>query len=344
MVRALEDVVVKATEMVPVEAGDTVVDIGANDGTLLSHYNWLDADGPHTIAFEPAKNLHDGLKKNCAEIIGTFFPDGAWSISNGLAKIITSVAMFNHVPDPGAFVAEIKRILHPEGVWVSQQAYLPAILELGAFDDFCCHEHLTFWGLLPFVSLLARNDLQILGVEINPVNGASLRTYVTHRDGKVPTTWESLSQVGRMVSDEKAAGLDHTNEPYTAMALRAELLKRKLRELLVRNSGKIDVYGASTKFNGLAQYCELGAPAIRRAVERSPDKVGRYTVTGIPIISEVEWRADPAPMTIIGIWAFKDAVIAREREYLDRGGIFVSPIPKPVAIWKRFGVIVEETL
>ena len=41
--------------------GDTILDIGANDGTLLKYFK---NDGYTTIGCEPAKNLTNELKKN----------------------------------------------------------------------------------------------------------------------------------------------------------------------------------------------------------------------------------------------------------------------------------------
>ena len=62
--------------------------------------------------------------------------------------------------------------------------------------------------------------------------------------------------------------------------------------------------------------------------ERSGAKVGRETVgTGIPIVSEEEWRLKPAGVTLVPIWQFRDAVLKREAGYLAAGGKFVFPLP-----------------
>ena len=49
--------------------GDVILDIGANDGTLLKYFK---EDGIVTIGCEPAKNLKDELKKLGKYVINDF--------------------------------------------------------------------------------------------------------------------------------------------------------------------------------------------------------------------------------------------------------------------------------
>src|SRR3990172_8740651 len=62
----------------------------------------------------------------------------------------------------------------------------------------------------------------------------------------------------------------------------------------LRAEGRVvDVYGASTKWNTLSQVVGIGPELMRQAWERTPEKVGRRTVTGIPMVSDEAGR--PAP-------------------------------------------------
>jgi len=347
MRKALADVVAKATAMVPVGPEDVVVDIGANDGTLLNFYR-ADEQTPTRVAYEPAPNLAEECEKHCEILIKDFFPSPGYEPDAGFprVKIITSIAMFYDLEDPGAFVAQIKRILHPEGIWVCQQAYLPLMLDNCAFDNIC-HEHLTYFGLLPFIQLIAKHGLQVIDVEVNEVNGGSFRTYVTHKDSKVPTDWVATRRVMDLCAREEQRHLRDTNEPYLhfkdeaiSVALILQIEASKARQA----GQKMDLYGASTKGNSLLQFVGLGPMQIGRAVERSAEKVGRYTVTGIPIVGEETWREDAADLTLMAIWQFKDAVIKRERAYLEAGGTFLVPMPKPHLVWMSQGIAVEREL
>lgn len=344
---ALADIVTKATALVPVGTDDVVVDIGANDGTLLNFYR-ADEMTPTRVAYEPAPNLAEECERHCEILVKGFFPSGDYEYPAFAKKpkIVSSIAMFYDLEDPSTFVAEIKRILHPEGIWVCQQAYLPSMLDNNAFDNIC-HEHLTYFGILPFIQLIARHGLQVIDVEVNEVNGGSFRTYVTHKDSKVATEWAATRRVMDLCAAEEALRLRDTNEPYLAFKDRAHgiALILQLEAVKARQAGwKMDLYGASTKGNSLLQFCDLGPMQIARAVERSAEKVGRYTVTGIPIVSEETWREDAADLTLMCLWQFKEAVLKRERNYLNQGGTFLIPMPRPHLVWASQGVIVDREL
>ena len=77
---------------------------------------------------------------------------------------------------------------------------------------------------------------------------------------------------------------------------------------------KIYVYGASTKGNVLLQYFGLNNKIISAAVERNPQKFGRYTPgSKIPIISEIKARKNPPDMFLVLPWHFKKEILHREK-------------------------------
>jgi NDP-4-keto-2,6-dideoxyhexose 3-C-methyltransferase len=111
-------------------------------------------------------------------------------------------------------------------------------------------------------------------------------------------------------------------------AQRVMKTREKIYQALDTHRGPIDLYGASTKGNTLLQVCDLGPKDIRQAWERSPEKWGRKTVTGIPIVSEEAGRADPPAMLFVVIWQFRDAIMQREAAYLAQGGKLLFPLPR----------------
>ena len=70
MKEALKDVYLTVKRMSILEKGDSVLDIGANDGTLLKYFK---KDKYITIGCEPAKNLNKLLKKNCKYVLNNFW-------------------------------------------------------------------------------------------------------------------------------------------------------------------------------------------------------------------------------------------------------------------------------
>ena len=327
MVAALKEVVQEARVLVDLGVGDTVVDVGANDGTLLSFY----PNGIRRVAFEPARNLHKALSRHAEFAIPDYFPSCGPHLREGSIKILTSVAMFYDLEDPLTFCSEVARLLHPSGVWVNQLAYLPFMLMRKAWDGIC-HEHLTYWTYCSLTPILAAVGLQVTKVQLLPgVNEGSIRFFITKRQGKVGVKKADLRQLQELGEQEAEAGLGTTNEPYLQLKVEAELVATRLRNTMVGaglTGEKLDLLGASTKGNTLLQFCKLGPLQVRRAIERSPEKVGRMTVNGIPIVSEEEGRRDPAKFLLVLPWHFRDSIIERERGRWPSGTQLIFPLPE----------------
>jgi hypothetical protein len=236
--------------------------------------------------------------------------------------------MFYDLEDPSAFCREVQYLLHPKGVWVNQLSYLPLMLERKAWDGIC-HEHLTYWTYCSLSPLLAQAGLQVIKAELLPdVNEGSIRFYITHRNSRIPVQREDLGFLQELGAEEE--GLGTTNEPYLRLEGEAKAVARQLRSTVVGAAcadERVDILGASTKGNTLLQYCQLRL-GIRQAIERSPEKVGRYTVNGIPIVSEAHGRAEPAKWLLVLPWHFRDSLIARERGKWPAGTKLLFPLPE----------------
>jgi hypothetical protein len=326
MVKALDEVVWAMIAAVPLNSKMAVLDIGANDGTLLSLYQKrLGAGTPMRVAYEPAPNLQEELHQHSDVIVEDFFPPrGVERFTSGSMRAITSVACFYSNSEPLRFAQECKRLLHRDGVWINQLAYLPKIISNSAFDGIA-HEHLTYWSLSAMMHLLRRCGLEIYDAEEVAVNEGSVRLFICHEGAR-----EVSDRVLKLLITEENLHLRDTNEPYLELKASAEVIRAGILEHVkaVRFSGgEVDLLGASTKGNTLLQWCGLGGEQVRRAIDRSPEKSGRFTVTGIPIVSEEEGRRDPAALLIVLPWAFRDQLLARERGKWPAGTRILFPMP-----------------
>ena len=307
MVAALKDVVDAARRIVELRPADWVLDIGSNDSTLLDQYPaWV-----RTVGFEPSDvRTTEGRHF----VVHDYFPPAKYPVAPKQAKIITAVAMFYDLDDPGAFLEEVKRWLHPQGVLVVQLQDLDAMLRCNGFDNIC-HEHVTYWTEATLGYLLHRHGLRISHSERVKINGGSTRFYV--RWGTDPAD--------DYVDDEG------DRRKLREFAAKTEALKYDTFRLLaqLRAEGHT-VYGiaASTKFNTLAQYYGLGPELIHAIGERSRFKWGKYTVgTNIPIISEEALRAARPAFLFCCAWQFAEAFAERERALLAQGTKLIVPLP-----------------
>ena len=314
MVAALRDVVTDATRRVRLEPGDWVLDVGCNDGTLLDQYpTWVNG-----VGFEPsqlaAEAVRSGAGRRC--VVRDYFPPTRYPVDPVPCKVITACAVFYDLDDPGAFLEECKRWLHPEGVLVLQFQSLDVMCVWNAIDN-VCHEHLTYWNAIPLGRLLRRYGLQMVASDHSCINGGSTRLFV--KPGYNPSPNWGTHDVWRSLDNTEWLG-DRVERDKTAIVA-------LLRDLKADGQR---VYGmaASTKFNTLSQVYGIGPDLIEAIGDRSPAKVGKYTVTGIPIVSEEEMRAARPDYLFVCAWGFADAFLERERALLEQGTRFIVPLPR----------------
>jgi len=323
---ALRDITSKAEFLGNLKVGDLVVDIGANDGTLLRSYQ---KKGLILVGFEPATNLIKDTEKGTTKIINDFFNYNSYikEFPDRKAKVITSIAMFYDLENPKEFVEDIVKILEEDGVWVIQMNYLTTMLENNAFDNIV-HEHLEYYSLNSLQFLLEKHGLKVFDVELNDINGGSIRTYIKHKECK---KYEISDKVREIIEYENKIGLDDI-QPYHDFAKRIADLKENTTNFIkteVSKGGKVYVYGASTRGNVLLQYYEIDNRLISAAADRNPTKWGKNIVgSQIPIISEEQARKEKPDYFLVLPWYFIDEFKQREASYLLSGGKFIVPLPK----------------
>ena len=91
---------------------------------------------------------------------------------------------------------------------------------------------------------------------------------------------------------------------------------------------KVIGYGASTKGNTIMAYYGIGSDLVSHVADRNPIKWGRKTVTGIPIISEEQAREMKPDYFLAFPYHFMREFLSREEAFINRGGRFISPIPR----------------
>ncbi|HYE84968.1 MAG TPA: class I SAM-dependent methyltransferase [Vicinamibacterales bacterium] len=312
MRRALRDITAAVEGMLTLRAGDVVLDIGANDGTLLASY---EVPGLIRVGCEPADNLVDQLRAHADHVIHDF-----WSFERyqalGLpkAKVVTAIGMFYDLEDPNQFIGDARRALADDGVFVAQLMCLTPMLEKNDLGNIC-HEHLEYYSLESLKYLFERNGLEMFKIEENDVNGGSYRIFARHHRGTGMAFAERVSAADVTAFAERL----RRNRDACVAFITGEVAKGKT----------VYVYGASTKGNVILQYYGLDASLITAAAERSPEKWGKYTVgTWIPIVSEEEARRAQPDYFLVLPWAFFDEFYARERAWREKGGKFIVPLPE----------------
>jgi hypothetical protein len=310
---------------VGLSSGDVVLDIGSNDGTLLSSYT---TPGLRRVGIDPtAAKFAEFYPEDVAVAADFFSAERFHELSDGPARVVTSIAMFYDLESPVAFARDVRDCLAPDGVWHFEQAYLPTMLRSTAYDT-VCHEHLEYYSLATVERILAEAGLEAVEVRFNLVNGGSFAVTAAHRGSSLPRRRRLLEWFG---AREARLGLDG-EQPFRAFERQVSRHRAELTELIgtLRAEGaSVLGYGASTKGNVVLQHCGFTAEDIEAIGDVNPYKFGRVTPgTAIPIVSEEEMHERRPDFLVVFPWHFRDGVIKREEEFLRNGGRLVFPLPE----------------
>lgn len=315
--------------------GDVVLDIGSNDGTLLRSYRQR---GLIKVGVEPAVNLAEPGSQGVDVFINDFWRAESYFDRIGhycavpmRARVVTALGMFYDLEDPNRFIGDIARALDPDGVFIAQLMCLANMMALTDLGNMA-HEHLEFYTLESLDYLFGRHGLEIFDLSVNSVNGESYRLFVRHKGAAVQHPDVEHRGTDRLDQARRREQRVASPRFYREFFAEIEEQKRKTVEFIRQQRAAkktVWVYGASTKGNVILQYYGLDHTLIDAAADRSPEKWGRYTVgTNIPIVSEEEMRRANPNFLLVLPYAFRNEFIAREKEWMDKGGQFIFPLPE----------------
>ena len=313
-------------QLASLKTGDTVVDIGSNDGTLLAQYG---IEGLTLVGIDPTAAKFRQYYREDINVIADFFSAERFRSRFGetKAKLVTSISMFYDLERPLAFMEQVRDILDDEGLWHFEQSYLPSMLRRTSYDT-VCHEHLEYYALRQILWMAERVGLRLIDASLNEINGGSIAITAV----KAGSSRQAVSpQLAALLAEEDSRHLD-ANGVYDEFRSRVAAHKTALQELLdsLRREGRTVLgYGASTKGNTILQYCGIDSERLSAVAEVNTEKFGSFTPgTGIPIISETRARTLKPDYFLVLPWHFRDHIVRREADFLKAGGKLIFPLPE----------------
>lgn len=307
----------------PTVGHQVVLDIGSNDGFLLSQFNptWV------KYGIDPSDIEPEFLKGDVTACITKgYFPEVTKTWKRGICDVITTVAMFYDSEDPFGFCREVARLLRPNGVWINQLNTLPACMERNAFD-FISHEHLTYWTVTRLIELAHAAGLECIDGQVLELNGGTARLVFKKKAAFV----KASPRLVQLQLDEIKAGYTGRKtgpEAWAKFKARVDANGERLRAL-IKGSGRVFVRGASTRGNSLLQYYGLGVDQLPFAGDRDERKWGKLMAgTNIPIISEQAAKQLHPDAFLLLPYSYLQSFLVRDKEWLLTGGKYILPLPE----------------
>lgn len=283
------------------QAGDNIVDIGANDGTLLS---LLPASAGYTrIAVEPTGQGRKAKERGLKVFPEFFTHEVGQEIAyiEGTAKIVTANNVFAHVADPHDFLLGVTTLLREDGLFVTENHDADSILR-GLQVDTIYHEHLRYYTPTSLSFLLQMHGLEVFRVEPIPTHGGSFRTWA------------------RMQQTDTADLADRVQDAFSSLwAMMAS----------AHRQGKVYGIGATTRATPLIHGAGI-KPFIDAICEVPGNaKIGQFLPgTHIPVIDEKHLIEEQPPHALMLSWHIADSIMPKLRKRGYRGK-FIIPLPVP---------------
>jgi len=306
-----------------IKENDLVIDIGSNDGTLLSGFQ---KHGIKTLGIEPT-NISQIANKNNIETIQEFFTtDVAKKIKNtkSEASLILATNMFAHMATIGEVISGIELLLKPDGVFVFENHYLLDVIQGGQFDTIY-HEHLRTYSLKSLITLFSYYNLTITDVERGTRYGGNIRVHVTK--GKDRPTSKNVESLLKL---EEESGL-YKLETYTKFADRVKQAKNDFMNFIfkIKSHGKT-IVGNSCPGRSvtLLNYYGVDSELLPYIAEQPTSLKLNMFLPGkhIPIVNNEILIKEQPDYVVLLAWHYAQPIMEQLRE---RGlkSNFIIPLP-----------------
>lgn len=311
--------------LIPLSPTDLIVDVGSNDGTLLSNFK---QGGQRVQGIEPTQMGNLANQRGIPTEIAFFGETAVETVKSqqGLAKIITATNVFAHIEDIHAIVKNILNLLDEKGVFISESHYLASLVETLQYDTIY-HEHLRHYSLQSLQYLLNMHGLEVIHAKRIPTHGGSIRVYAA-RQGTYPIQ----SSVNMMLAAETTGGLLSLNK-LQAFKNRVVGSKLELYALLanIKKRGQ-RIYGISapSRASTLINYVGLDDGILDCVLEISGShKIGRHMPgTLIPVLEETKLFTDQPDYALILSWHIADELLPKLTQKGFKGK-YIIPLPEP---------------
>lgn len=290
-----------AIRMLFTQAGDDglVVDIGANDGTLLKAVKKANSK-LHLLGVEPTDQARK-IEEADIRVLQKFFTEnlGRQIARDGRASVVNASNVLAHVPDPHDFLDGVAALLTDDGVFITENHDWNAVA-FGLQIDTIYHEHLRYFTVATLTELLRGHGLTVVDVERIQAHGGSFRV---------------------TAMKEPAPG---------DLTVAAEETAVRLRRRLVNSAGPIYGIGATTRATPLIHYAKLQEELTAVCEVSSSEKIGSdIPGTDIPIVDEeILFGEDQPPTAVLFSWHLADDIVPALRKKGYKGDI-ILPLPVP---------------
>ena len=287
-------------KILKLNSSDLIIDIGSNDGNLLSNFK-----SKHKVLGVTPENIGKLARKKGIQTLIKYFDK---STSNfilrkfGKAKVITATNVFAHIDDLSSLMKNILKVLKNDGVFITESHYLVSLIKTNQYDTIY-HEHLRYYSLTSLNFLFNKYGMEIIHAKKINTHGGSIRVYAAKKRNFVK---------------------------FREKVVKSKISLYGLLKKIKLNNKTIYGIGAPSRASTLINYTGLDENIIDCVLEvQGSHKIGNY-IPGkrIPILSEKKLYTDQPDFVLILSWHISSEIIKNLRTKGFKGK-FIIPLPSP---------------
>jgi len=307
-----------------------IVDLGANDGSLLKHYSKA---GCRALGVEPTNIAEKAIKAGIAILKEFFDTRCARKIikHHGQADIIFANNLLAHIPQVNEILNGVEILLKPTGILIVEVQYLFDLIDnLGVDSIF--HEHNRYYSLTTLSKQLSEYGFELFRAKQVRSGGGSIRLYLARP--KVQTIHPSVDEFRER---EKARGsvIDQLNVFARQVEKAKGLLNSHIHQIR-DTSTKIFGIGAAPRTAALINFLGIDSSTIDCVLEVPNSlKIGCYVPgTRIPVIVEDYIFEQQPDYALMFSWHISD-YLSKKLWNSGYKGKFIIPFPRPEIIGRE---------
>ena len=307
---------------IKLNSDDLVIDVGSNDGNLLSNFK----NNHKVLGITPEKMGNIAIKRGIPTLLRYFDKATVNFVRKkyGKAKIITATNVFAHIENVDQLMKNILKILDKNGIFISESHYLVSLIKTNQYDTIY-HEHLRYYSLSSLKYLFDKYGLKIIRTKKINTHGGSIRVFATKSK-----KYKINKNVKKMLNLEKKYLNLKTFDKFRKNVFRSKINLYSILKNIKNSNKKICGIGAPARASTLINYIGLDENIVDYVLEiEGSKKIGNYIPgTKIPILSEKKLFTDQPDFAILFSWHLASEL---KRKLKKKGykGKFIIPLPKP---------------
>ena len=301
---------------------DLVIDIGSNDGNLLSNFK----NYTRVLGITPEDIGKIAIERGIPTILQYFSKDLSINIIKkyGKAKIVTATNVFAHIDNIDEVLHSIYNLLENDGIFISESHYLQTLVEQNQYDTIY-HEHLRYYSLSSLEYLFNKHGMEIIRAKKINTHGGSIRVYATKKGKyKIDNAFKELINIEK--KELYSEGLFNFKNRVIESKLKLYSLLNEI------NSQGFNIYGISapSRATTLVNYLGIRKDIIDCILEiDGSQKINHFLPgTDIPIYNEKKLFIDQPKFAFILSWHIAEEIMNNLRKNGFKGK-FIIPLPEP---------------